>query len=163
MDLWDRQAVDEYNELLIRIDPADRTDPGHAFARLRYGDALEEGDVWVRVHPEEVDKIVASASQVTQPYTRGRASALDPIKDLGKMLFSSLFEGRRDIFFRRAFRSATSEGKGLRLRFQIESPVLAKLPWETLHDGQDFISLPGRAPVFRMAGLTQPPRTLPPL
>jgi hypothetical protein len=65
----------------------------------------------------------------------------NPIKQIGTLLFESLFEGKRETLYRRCLEYSKEQGTGLRLRLLFSDPELEALPWEFLHDGEDFVNL----------------------
>ena len=75
----------------------------------------------------------------------------DAIQKLGKDLYNALFSDR-DIFC--AFGKEQSSFGNLSLRLQIEPAELAVLPWETLHDGNDWLSAQSTAPLVRKLALS---------
>jgi hypothetical protein len=56
------------------------------------------------------------------------------IKDFGASLFNSLFVGEVRNRFDVSHRQAVQENKGLRVKFRIQPPELAALPWEFIYD-----------------------------
>jgi len=158
-----RPGIEEYEEFRVQMKAMDKIEGDRAFVRLQYGEEIVDGEIYVRIHPKEIDQALASLSRLSQPYQRGAVSKLDPIKDIGQKLFLSLFEGRRETLFRRALKSARAQSRGLRLRLQIDHPMLANLPWESLYDGQDFLCLAGEVPLVRAPVLPQEPLSLPAL
>lgn len=74
------------------------------------------------------------------------------IQSLGRTLFDALFTTPVRDLFRASRRRATHEGKrGVRLKLDIQSPLLAALPWEYLyHPGdQEYIGLSLNSPIIR--------------
>jgi hypothetical protein len=54
----------------------------------------------------------------------------------GRLLFDRLFDGSvRDVWRESVGRASAVADRGIRLRLWIDSPELAALPWELLHDG----------------------------
>lgn len=69
-------------------------------------------------------------------------------KSLGQRLFSALFpEPIRDIWFRCKGRGNTGV---VRIRLDIRSHELEKIPWELLHDGDGSLSLTEKLPIIRI-------------
>jgi WD40 repeat protein/CHAT domain-containing protein len=75
----------------------------------------------------------------------------DAIQKLGKDLYNALFSDR-DIFC--AFGKEQGSFGNVSLRLQIEPAELAVLPWETLHDGNDWLSAQSTAPLVRKLALS---------
>jgi WD40 repeat protein/CHAT domain-containing protein len=72
----------------------------------------------------------------------------DAIQKLGQTLYNALFISPILLAFDKAQDSARA-GTGLRLRLRIEPPELAALPWETLYDGQHWLSDQSHKPLVR--------------
>lgn len=115
----------------------------------------QEGPLRLTLKDEEMTWALSSVAQVSQSATRrgggprGLPDTLDPIRDLGAALFSSLFEGRRESAYWRSLDAARQNGMRLVLRIQSNTPELAAIPWEFLHDGQDFVGLASWSAVVR--------------
>ena len=141
-----RIGVKDPKQLLVsEVIPPAAVDPAG-------NDEADVSDFKLCLDPELVRQAFASISSVAQPYVMRSASSgvLDPIRKMGEALFFGLFEGRRQKIYGRSREMAESRRRGLRLRLLIDDPELAKLPWEFLHDGTDFINLSARSPVVRM-------------
>jgi hypothetical protein len=157
-----RNPVDDYDELLIRIEGT-----GHRRTVLmRTGPDPNEvqGEFRGFVSSSEVTAALAGVSRAAQAYAmRGKPQdTLDPLREIGQKLFVSLFEGERGSLYRHALAMADSRGRGLRLALAADDAELAALPWEFLHDGQSFVNLSARTPVvrLRLPDVAQPPREL---
>lgn len=61
--------------------------------------------------------------------------------DFGQELYRKVLAGNLGNYFSKRLGEAEAEGKGLRvsLQFDEEASELATLPWEFLHDGEDFL------------------------
>jgi len=61
--------------------------------------------------------------------------------ELGKMLYNIVFSGELGEYFNKRFNEVQDENCGLRLSLQFSEdvPEIAALPWEYLHDGEDFL------------------------
>jgi len=61
--------------------------------------------------------------------------------ELGKMLYNTLFSGELGNYFNKRFYEAQGKNYGLRISMQFSDdvPEIAALPWEYLHNGQDFL------------------------
>jgi formylglycine-generating enzyme required for sulfatase activity len=90
-------------------------------------------------------------------------------RQVGEVLFRTLFAGQVGLLFARSRGSLASRGEGLRLRLRFHLDpadprltVLHGLPWELLcePDTRDFLALSRRTPVVRSL---DSPRPLPPL
>jgi hypothetical protein len=147
-----------YEQLTRRIDrtcpdplPGSQDMPPSPGDQVGNGKA-DVSDFKLSLNPELVRQALDSISSVAQPYVMRSMTSevLDPIRTMGRALFSGLFEGRRQRIYGRSREMAESRRRGLRLRLLIDDPELAKLPWEFLHDGTDFINLSARSPVVRM-------------
>jgi len=53
-------------------------------------------------------------------------------EEMGKKLYDALFDGEVRSSFERSFSAAKAKGTGLRIKFKIQAPELASLPWEML-------------------------------
>lgn len=72
----------------------------------------------------------------------------DAFQVLGKALYNAVFTPPIATAFGRA-QASVGAGKGLRLRLRIGPLELASLPWETMHDGQSFLSARSNSPLVR--------------
>jgi hypothetical protein len=82
--------------------------------------------------------------------------------DLGARLFEALFPGDVEDAYRASMGYARGEGKGLRLRLRLtQSPEIAALPWEYVHDRQRdiFLGVSSDTPLSRFI---EPQQTFPP-
>lgn len=87
----------------------------------------------------------------------GSRDQLDPMREIGERLYRTLFPGERARFLRRSLEEARSHGRfGLRLRIRATISAWEGLPWEFLHDGQEFMSLSPWSPVVRWAAASEP-------
>ena len=84
------------------------------------------------------------------------------VQQFGQKLFDFLLTGELLSLYRECQREADHQGKGMRLRLQVQSPFLATLPWEFLHDARkrDYVCLDPNTPLVRYAELAH---TAPPL
>ncbi|ODS40402.1 hypothetical protein BEH94_01655 [Candidatus Altiarchaeales archaeon WOR_SM1_SCG] len=71
------------------------------------------------------------------------------LKNLGKEIFNQLFKGDVKEFYHECLKEARNKNRGLRIKLIINSPEVSKLPWEFLHDGNEFISNSTETPVVR--------------
>jgi hypothetical protein len=60
--------------------------------------------------------------------------------DFGQELYGKVFSGELGVYFTDRFEEPKDDGAGLRLslRFSADAAEIAALPWEFLHDGEDF-------------------------
>ncbi|MBN2147973.1 MAG: SUMF1/EgtB/PvdO family nonheme iron enzyme [Anaerolineales bacterium] len=73
------------------------------------------------------------------------------VREFGGKLFRALFTQQIRSCYDRSLALAQSQGKGLRIRLDIEADELAGLPWEFLFDPDkgDYLSLSAHTPVVR--------------
>lgn len=91
-----------------------------------------------------------SLDTVTSPRDSRAAAAF------GKQLFDAVFAEKIEIAFRSSVTIAASQNQGLRIRLRLNDvPELAAVPWELLHDGQDFFALSTQRAVVRYLELPQ--------
>ncbi|MBN1311375.1 MAG: CHAT domain-containing protein [Anaerolineae bacterium] len=85
---------------------------------------------------------------------------VEQLIDTGQMLYRAVFTPSVE----RAFGMAQGRLKGeegIRVRLQIEPPEFTTLPWELMHDGQDFLSLKSNYPLVRTeSGIKKTRRTV---
>ena len=64
-----------------------------------------------------------------------------PHIEFGKMLYSKVFSGQLGEYFNNSVKEVQENGDGLRisLRFGEDVPEISALPWEYLHDDEDFL------------------------
>ncbi|AKB46978.1 hypothetical protein MSKOL_1201 [Methanosarcina sp. Kolksee] len=65
----------------------------------------------------------------------------EPHVEFGKMLYSMVFSGQLGEYFNKSIQEVQENGSGLRisLRFGEDVPEISALPWEYLHDDEDFL------------------------
>lgn len=90
------------------------------------------------------------------------------VQRFGAELFNALLTGEVRSRYDVSQADAHRQGKGLRIRLRIHSPVLAALPWEFLYDPREgeFICLSRNTPLVRYLELAKPVlplRVAPPL
>jgi CHAT domain len=91
------------------------------------------------------------------------SESLEAREQFGKLLFSALFGGPiRDAWTESVGRAQAIAGQGLRLRLWIDDPAIATLPWELLHDGNDFLAVSQNVVVSRFLPAGEPPPMITP-
>lgn len=106
----------------------------------------------------------STAGDSTRDIEDADAHTLAP-KEIGERLFQALFAGRVDQLFHRSQGILEEQDRGLRIKlhFDPDRPELARvsgLPWEFLHDGQQFLNLSRTSPVVRYLSVPQRVRPL---
>lgn len=87
----------------------------------------------------------------------GTESGVDHSQTFGKRLFESVVGGDVRVAYIGSLQLASNQGKGLRIRLRLNDvPELAILPWELLHDGQDFFALSTQRVLVRFLELPGP-------
>jgi len=73
--------------------------------------------------------------------TREEGKREDPHIEFGKMIYRKVFSGELGEYFNKSRLEAQENDNGLRisLRFDEGVPEIAALPWEYLHDSEDFL------------------------
>jgi len=124
------------------------------------------GPKGIRVEPQPAPQLKAllSDQQITGTLkalsSKTAPATTDAIQKLGKALYDSLFADRELLIaFSKAQGSANSDSN-VRLRLQIEPIELATLPWETLHDGKDWLSTQSTIPLVRKLDLPETSKPL---
>jgi hypothetical protein len=79
---------------------------------------------------------------------RGRQTNRSDCKRLGKDLFEALFPPANREFWHQSKGRAGDAGV-LRLRLDIRANELMNIPWEIIHDGEEYLALSARSPVVR--------------
>ena len=152
--------VRNYLDLRMRLS---RTGDGRLMALMNAPLGEVQGELRIHLSQGEVQQALASAYQGSGTYVKRSAigETLDPVRDVGRQLYSALFEGRRETLYRRSLGAAEGEGRGLRVRLELDDPEVAVLPWEFLHDGRDFVGLSNWSPVLRSHPMRMPPPAAP--
>ena len=80
-----------------------------------------------------------------------QAAHLDLVREFGSTLFESLITGDVEEAYYDAYRRASEQQDGLRIRLTIAPAELASLPWELLYDPRlrDFVCLSSSTPLVR--------------
>ena len=86
------------------------------------------------------------------------SSEQQAVRDFGQALFDSLFTGEVRNRYDVSLQQARGQGKGLRIRLQIQPPAVAALPWEYLYDPRqaEYCCLSVETPLVRYLELPQP-------
>lgn len=109
--------------------------------------------------PETIEKLSdEELKNLSNDDLRDRAIN-DAIQKLGQALYNALFIPPILLAFGKAQGSAKA-GTGVRLRLRIEPPELAALLWETLYDGQHWLSDQSDKPLVRQLILPPGSKTL---
>ncbi len=91
-----------------------------------------------------------------------RRQSLSPeqqtVQDFGRALFDALLTGEVRTLYNDSLRTATLQGRGLRLKLRVNTPEMAALPWEFLYDPRraEYICLSQDTPILRYLELPQP-------
>jgi len=102
---------------------------------LRLSQMLESIEKKVTENPEEPEKHKENAEALEEKDRE------EPHVEFGKMLYSRVFSGQLGEYFNKSIQEVQENGSGLRisLRFGEDVPEISALPWEYLHDGEDFL------------------------
>lgn len=124
------------------------------------------GSKGIRVDPQPFAWEPTSEQVATLAALAGAEAKVDPdaIRELGRALYTAIFAAHLDIAtgFAR-LQGMVGRAKGVRLRLHLETPALAVLPWEAMHDGREFLSTKTGTPLVRLLPLPddqQPPQRL---
>jgi hypothetical protein len=128
-------------------------------------------DYYPPVTSFEIEEAFAGVARAnTQFALSTQRSTSDEIRALGERLYNSVWQSRITDLYHQSYGKAKDNGKNLRVRFVIDHPALAALPWEFLFEPsrKDFLTLSTRTPVARQwswptAPPTQPAIIEPPL
>jgi hypothetical protein len=113
---------------------------------------------------KEVEDAFAGITRSNAQFTRSIARGpIDNIKTLGSRLFFSLYENRVGELYQKCSVMAAERGRNLRLRFVLNHPWMAAMPWEFLFDPNrmDFLTLSTRSPIVRQWAWPTPGRPVP--
>jgi CHAT domain-containing protein len=118
------------------------------------------GSKGIKVDPKPVPqlKTLLSDQQITDTLknlsSKTAPATTEAIQKLGKALYDSLFDYRNLLLAFGKVQGSASADSGVRLRLQIEPAELAALPWETLCDGQNWLSAQSTTPLVRKLPLS---------
>lgn len=149
MAILKRADVVQYEDIPIRVD---REGQERVKVRADFaGFGSWDGTFALAMRRSDIDQALAGASRASETWVKRSASldSLDPLREMGRELFSGLFGGRRESLYQRTLDRAQAEGHGVRLSLDVADPDLDALPWEFLHDGQSFVNLSPWSPVVR--------------
>jgi len=102
---------------------------------LRLSQMLKSIEKKVTENPEEPEKHKENAEALEEKDRE------EPHVEFGKMLYSRVFSGQLGEYFNKSIQEVQENGSGLRisLRFGEDVPEISALPWEYLHDDEDFL------------------------
>jgi hypothetical protein len=128
-------------------------------------------DYYPPVSSYEIEEAFAGVARANTQFAMSvQRSTSDEIRALGERLYNSVWQSRITDLYHQSYGIAKENGKNLRVRFVIDHPALAALPWEFLFEPsrKDFLTLSTRTPVARewtwpTARPTQPVIVDPPL
>ena len=153
----------------LRIEIGERIGPNRFALRLRSevtGDARGEFELPFSVL--EIGRILGMVDArmgKTRGILRRGSAERQRLIDFGRGLFDALLSSTeiRACYERAKGVVQLSDNRGLRLRMVVEDPLLRVLPWEFLHDGEQFLAISNRTPIVRYVALpaSQPPSPLP--
>lgn len=113
------------------------------------------------VPPPERDALFAQFGRLQFPLSNPLTDRAQATEALGRRLFDSLFQGEVRTAWGASKGIAQSQAQGLRLHLHLtDVPELGNLPWELLHDDNDFLALSVGTPVLRYLELQQTIRPL---
>ncbi|MET8676736.1 CHAT domain-containing protein [Streptomyces sp. NPDC004647] len=84
----------------------------------------------------------------------------EPVRELGERLYASLFSGRAEALLLASRDQAAREQRELRIVLEVQSPELARLPWEYMYDPAANEYLAFDHPLIRELQLMVPQRPL---
>lgn len=120
----------------------------------------QTGTTTAPVTPDELRAFadLLERSRGTRGITRAVARAdllafVDEVEGLGRRLFDALFDGERLVVFATAVENARAQGARLRVRLRLDAaPDLARLPWEVMRSGSEFLTVTDDRFVARFRG-----------
>lgn len=108
------------------------------------------------VTPQELADLFAIFGRDVPDTRRNPRQASELARAFGRQLFEAVFAEDVRIAFGSSTQIAAHENAGLRIRLRLNDvPELADVPWELLHDGQDFLALSNQRTVVRYLELPQ--------
>ena len=155
-------AVDAYDEIVLRIDPA----AGEGYVvRASALEGEAQAPFELPLTRDRLDYLVLKAAFPRRGRRRIESSALREVTELGDSLFKALFRDDVRDLYRTARAAADAREHGLRVKLSLTRvPELMTLPWEFLYDDPSFLSISQLTPVVRYLELprTRPVRELEP-
>jgi formylglycine-generating enzyme required for sulfatase activity len=110
----------------------------------------------------DIENFLLRVGRPRKAAVRGRVP--EPVKqtvDFGNQLYQAVFTKDIQTIFSSARRDAQQDRYRLRFKLRLtDVPELADLPWEFLHDGQDFLALSADMSLVRYLDLPVAPRPL---
>ncbi len=153
----------------LRIEIGERIEPNRFALRLRSevtGEARGEFELPFSIL--EIGRILGMVDArmgKTRGILRRGSAERQRLIEFGRGLFDALLASTeaRACYERAKGAVQLADNRGLRLRLVVEDPLLRVLPWEFLHDGEQFLAISNRTPIVRYVPLpaSQPPRPLP--
>lgn len=149
-----------YQELQIELQSLE---DGWYDARMQFQNEELGGRFRVPLGPERIEQDIRAVWNASdqRPVRKGMMEGLDPVAEMGNTLYTSLFNGPLEGFFRRSQDQARASGYGLRLLLSILDESAAALPWEFLYDGRDFLALSIMSPILRSVALNRGQNSVP--
>jgi hypothetical protein len=109
-------------------------------------------DYYSPVTSYEVEEAFAGVARANAQFALSvPRSTADEIRAVGERLYNSVWQSMVTDLYQHASAAARARGKNLRLRFVVNHPAMAALPWEFLFDPlrKDFLTLSTRTPLAR--------------
>lgn len=119
---------------------------------LRAPSGEAQGTFEVPFNDLELENFLLKIGQPRRGIRRADTPQTQLTREFGSKLFRALFDGDLLGSFRSSLEEAGRQGRGLRLRLHMnETPALAQLPWEYLHNPSlnEFLALGRDTPVIR--------------
>ena len=129
----------DYLPLDLQISKTPESIPNHYHAEI-----LENGEI-TATHDFELNrdlKLLQMLRQIEEKVLTPKSQLEEIIHiEFGKMLYHTVFSGEMGDYFDERFSKAKDNNHGFRvsLRFADNVPEIAALPWEYLHNGEDFL------------------------
>lgn len=157
-----RSEADNFDLLITKV--SDRQ--YRARVQDPHGDGIASWD-FSDPFTEEIQQARLETAGGCRDLSPTRASSPDTAREIGSLLFKTVFGGTVLAFWKLSLLKAQKEGRGLRVRLHLGSPELWDWPWELLCDSSgDFLAVNPATPVVRyieMAASAPPLRVRPPL
>ncbi|GAA4639839.1 hypothetical protein GCM10023196_103050 [Actinoallomurus vinaceus] len=104
----------------------------------------------------ELQSVVLASAVTSRAHD---STAEGPVRDIGNVLFSALFNGPVYGRYAGSLAAAAERGESLRVVLRLQDPELAALPWETMFDSENDIYVCQAEPILRY--MTVPSATHP--